>query len=57
LQCAKNSVGLGRQSHGCLNICRMSFRVTYNGFGLAGRAGIWKTAADNRSLVKIYCWW
>ena len=40
LQCAKNSVGLGRQSHGCLNICRMSFRVTYNGFGLAGRAGI-----------------
>ena len=31
LQCAKNSVGSGRQSHGCLNVCRMSFRVTYNG--------------------------
>ena len=30
LQCAKNSVGSGRQSHGCLNVCRMSFRVTYN---------------------------
>ena len=31
LQCAKNSVGLCRQSHICLNVCRMSFRVTYNG--------------------------
>ena len=30
LQCAKNSVVSCRQSHGCLNICRMSFRVTYN---------------------------
>ena len=30
LQCAKNSVGSGRQSHGCLNFSRMSFRVTYN---------------------------
>ena len=30
LQCAKNSVGSGRQSHGCLIVCRMSFRVTYN---------------------------
>ena len=30
LQCAKNSVGSGRQSHGCLNVCRMSFRVTHN---------------------------
>ena len=30
LQCAKNSVGSGRQSHGCLNVCKMSFRVTYN---------------------------
>ena len=30
LQCAKNSVGSCRQSHGCLNVCRMSFRVTYN---------------------------
>ena len=35
LQCAKNSVGSGRQSHGCLNVCRMSFRVTYNVRGLA----------------------
>ena len=34
LQCAKNSVGSGRQSHGCLNMCRMFNRVTYNGFGL-----------------------
>ena len=30
LQCAKNSMGSCRQSHGCLNVCRMSFRVTYN---------------------------
>ena len=30
LQCAKNSVGACRQSLGCLNVCRMSFRVTYN---------------------------
>ena len=30
LQCAKNSVGSCRQSHGCFNVCRMSFRVTYN---------------------------
>ncbi len=35
LQCAKNSVGSGRQSHGCLNMCRMSVRVTYNVGGLA----------------------
>ena len=34
LQCAKNSVGSCRQSHGCLNVCRMSFRVTYNDQGL-----------------------
>ena len=34
LQCAKNSLGSCRQSHGCLNVCRMSFRVTYNGQGL-----------------------
>ena len=34
LQCAKNSVGSGRQSHGCLYMCRMLFRVTYNVFGL-----------------------
>ena len=27
---AKNSVGSGRQSHGCLYMCRMLFRVTYN---------------------------
>ena len=30
LQCAKNSVGSCRQSHGSLNLCRMLFRVTYN---------------------------
>ena len=30
LQCAKNSVGSCRQSHGCLYMCRMLFRVTYN---------------------------
>ena len=30
LQCAKNSVGSGRQSHGCLYMCRMFNRVTYN---------------------------
>ena len=35
LQCAKNSVGSCRQSHGGLNVCRISFRVTYNGWGLA----------------------
>ena len=34
LQCAKNSVGSCRQSHGCLNVCRISFRVTYNGLQL-----------------------
>ena len=33
LQCAKNSVGLGRQSHGCLNVCRVSVRVADNGQG------------------------
>ena len=39
LQCAKNSMGSCRQSHGCLNVCRMSFRVTYNeqGFVQAGQ--------------------
>ncbi len=30
LQCAKNSVGSCRQSHGCLNVCRIFNRVTYN---------------------------
>ena len=35
LQCAKNSVGSGRQSHGCLYMCRMFNRVTYNEQGLA----------------------
>ena len=30
LQCAKNSVGSGRQSHVSLNLSRMLFRVTYN---------------------------
>ena len=30
LQCAKNSVGSCRQSHGCLNMCRMLNRVTHN---------------------------
>ena len=38
LQCAKNSVGSGRQSQRCLNVCRMLFRVTYNeqGFAMLG---------------------
>ncbi len=35
LQCAKNSVGSGRQSHGWLNLCRVFNRVTYNGAGIA----------------------
>ncbi len=35
LQCAKNSVGSGRQSHVSLNLSRMLFRVTYNEQGLA----------------------
>ena len=35
LQCAKNSVGSCRQSHGCLNMCRMLNRVTHNEKGLA----------------------
>ena len=30
LQCAKNSVGSGRQSHVSLNFSRMLFRVTHN---------------------------
>ena len=30
LQCAKNSVGSGRQSHGSLYMCRMLNRVTHN---------------------------
>ena len=30
LQCAKNSVGSGRQSHGCLYMCRMFNRVLTN---------------------------
>ena len=30
LQCAKNSVGSCRQSHGCLYMCSMLFRVTHN---------------------------
>ena len=29
-KCAKNSVGLGRQSHGFLFMCKMFIRVTYN---------------------------
>lgn len=29
-KCAKNSVGSGRQSHGCLFMCRMFNRVAYN---------------------------
>ena len=33
LQCAKNSVGSGRQSHANLNLSRMLFRVTYNDRG------------------------
>ena len=32
LQCAKNSVGSGRQNHVNLNLSRMLFRVTYNFF-------------------------
>jgi hypothetical protein len=32
--CLTWCVGSCRQSHRCLNVCRMSFRVTYNGFGL-----------------------
>jgi hypothetical protein len=38
LQCAKNSVGSCRQSHGCLYMCRMFNRVTNNeqGFVQAG---------------------
>ena len=28
--CLTWCVGSCRQSHGCLNVCRMSFRVTYN---------------------------
>ena len=39
LQCAKNSVGSGRQSHVSLNLSRMLFRVTYNVFALGVRAG------------------
>ena len=34
LQCAKNSVGSGRQSHGCLYMCRMFNRVTHNVWAL-----------------------
>jgi len=34
LQCAKNSEGSCRQSHGCLYMCRMLNRVTYNVDGL-----------------------
>ena len=30
LQCAKNSVGSCRQSHGCLNVYGMLNRVTHN---------------------------
>ena len=48
LQCAKNSEGSGRQSHGCLNVCRMSFRVTYNNI-------ICNTSIKN-SLVFIGCY-
>ena len=35
LQCAKNSVGSCRKSHGGLNVSRMLFRVTYNVQALA----------------------
>ena len=35
LQCAKNSVGSCRQSHECMNMCRMFNRVTYNVKALA----------------------
>lgn len=39
LQCAKNCVGSCRQSLGSLNVCRVSFRVTYNVPRLCVRAG------------------
>jgi hypothetical protein len=34
LPCAKNCVGSGWQSHGCLYVCRIFNRVTYNVYGL-----------------------
>jgi len=40
LQCAKNSVGSCRQSHGCLYMCRMFNGVTYNVLGLCVVVGI-----------------
>ena len=45
---AKNSVGSCRQSHGYLNICRMSFRVTYNvtGWRSAGNSDSSRPAAE-----------
>ena len=38
LQCAKNSVGSCRQSHGCLYMFSMLFRVTNNVLGLCEEA-------------------
>ena len=37
LQCAENSVGSGRQSHGCLNVWRMSCLVLKQVFAKAGK--------------------
>ena len=38
-KCAKNSVGLGRQSHVSLNLSRILFRVTYNGPSIGAVGG------------------
>ena len=52
LQCAKNSVGSCRQSHGCLNVCRMSNRVTHNGRACCC-AGIYVRPARNCSPIEL----
>ena len=48
--CLTWSVGECRQILGCLNICRMSFRVTYNGLGI-GEEGAFKAQMLNFALM------
>jgi hypothetical protein len=50
LQCAKNSVGSGRQSHVSFNLSRMLFRVTYNGHAFA-KTGYLKNVQPEQMLI------
>ena len=52
--CLTWCVGSCRQSHGCLNVCRMSFRVTYNRPGHLRRTKVRRTGSK-KSGVFLKC--